>query len=208
MFIDQTSVKAKSYGGSKFWLGVLDDCTDFAWSSFHKHKDDQNEKIIVLIKELKAKHGRTVKYIRCDNAGENKKLQEMCEAEGLGITFEYTPTNTPQYNGRIERLFATLYGIVRALNNAAQFTKSLRNGLWCEAARMATEIRNASVTTRKDTPSFNQFYNSEYPGLRTLRRFGEVAIVKTATSIKGKLDDRGRPALYLGRAKDHAEDVY
>ena len=33
-----------------------------------------------------------LKFIRSDNAGENKKLQEKCDAEGFGIIFEYTAT--------------------------------------------------------------------------------------------------------------------
>ena len=48
---------------------------------------------------LKAK-GKDVKYIRCDNAGEQQeKLQQVCEC--FGITLEYTP-HTPQYNAVVE----------------------------------------------------------------------------------------------------------
>ena len=32
LFFDISSIKAESYGGSKFWLLVVDDKTDFAWS--------------------------------------------------------------------------------------------------------------------------------------------------------------------------------
>ena len=202
LFIDQSSVKAKSYGGSKYWLLVLDDASDITWSSFLKKKSDQVEKLVSFLKDLKAKHNVTVKYIRCDNAGENKKLQERCESEGLGITFEYTPSNSPQFNGKVERAFAALYSQVRALNNAAQFTKELRDGLWCEAANHATDIRNMLVSARKASPSYQQFYKREYPGMRTMRKFGEIAIIKNKSGVKGKLEDRGRAAVYLGRAKD------
>ena len=104
------AVKKKSYGGKKFWLLVLDDCTDKAWSFFLKHKDDQVEELIAHIKELKSKYGKVVKYIRCDNAGENILLEEWCKKEGLGIQFEYTSPNSPQFNGKIERKFASLFG--------------------------------------------------------------------------------------------------
>jgi len=46
-----------------------------------------------------------VKFIRCDNAGENVQLEEASKEEGLGVVFEYTAPNTPQQNGRVERGF-------------------------------------------------------------------------------------------------------
>jgi transposase InsO family protein len=78
---------------------------------------------------LKAKHGRTVKFIRCDNAGENKALEKACLKEGLGIQFEYTAPGTPQQNGKVERKFATLNARVRAMLNHAGLPSKLRQGL-------------------------------------------------------------------------------
>ena len=46
--------------------------------------------------------------IRCNNAGENKKMEELCVEQGLGIKFEYTIVMMPQQNGRIERNVTTL----------------------------------------------------------------------------------------------------
>ena len=55
-----------------------------------------------------------VQSIRCDNAGENKILEENCKkTTGLAhIKFKYTPRDTPQFNGVVERAFVTLYGRV------------------------------------------------------------------------------------------------
>jgi hypothetical protein len=89
---------------------VLDDCTDKAWSFFLKHKDDQVEVLIEHIKELKSKYRKVVKYIWCDNVGENILLERWCKKEGHGIQFKYTNPNSPQFNGRIKRKFASLYG--------------------------------------------------------------------------------------------------
>jgi len=49
-----------------------------------------------LKKHLKATLNYQVKFIRCDNAGEIRKLEEESKNEGLGIIFEYTAPNTPQ----------------------------------------------------------------------------------------------------------------
>jgi hypothetical protein len=70
LYIDTSSVKTESFGGSKFWLLVADDCTDVAWSAFLNKKSNQVERLITLIKELAIKHKVLVKYIRCNNAGD------------------------------------------------------------------------------------------------------------------------------------------
>ena len=54
-----------------------------------------------MIRELRNK-GKTVKYIRCDNTGENIKLKEECDRLNLGVEFEFTALNTPQQNGIVE----------------------------------------------------------------------------------------------------------
>jgi hypothetical protein len=76
--------------------------------------------MITLIKELASKHKVFVKYIRCDNAGDIGSLERECAKQGLGIQFEYTGPGTPQFNGRVERKFATLYSKVRAMLNGAK----------------------------------------------------------------------------------------
>lgn len=40
MLIDISSIKAKSYGGSKFWLLLMDDASDYCWSYFLKKKSE------------------------------------------------------------------------------------------------------------------------------------------------------------------------
>ena len=70
----------------------------FAAFSVMKKKSDQVEMVSSLLKGIKDKYQIQVKFIRCDNAGENKKLEEKCDTEGVGIIFEYTATGIPQQN--------------------------------------------------------------------------------------------------------------
>ena len=137
---DVSSIKARSYGGAKYWLLVMDDATGFIWSYFLKFKSQVKDKIVAMIKHLDQKYGYNVKYLRCDNVGENIKTEEECHNQGLGVTFEYTSPNTPQQNGRVERKFTTLYGRVRSMMNAERLIGSLRTGLWAECARTATNL--------------------------------------------------------------------
>ena len=95
LFIDISSFKHESMGGKRHWLIVVDKFSDCSHSFFLKRKSDQIEMIPIWIKELKAKYGIDIKYIRLDNSGENKSLQKECDKKNLGIIFEFTAPGTP-----------------------------------------------------------------------------------------------------------------
>ncbi len=59
--IDISSPKPTSIGGKKHWLLAVDDYSDFSWSYFLKKKSELKDHIVGLIKELKNKHGISVK---------------------------------------------------------------------------------------------------------------------------------------------------
>ena len=60
-----------------------------------------------------------VKIICCDNAGENKALEENCANNSEEIKFEFTSPSTPQQNGMVEQIFSKLYSWVRTMMNHA-----------------------------------------------------------------------------------------
>ena len=95
LFIDISSFKHESMGGKRHWLIVVDEFSDCSHSFFLKKKSDQIEMIPIWIKELKAKYGIDIKYIRLDNSGENKSLQKECDKQNLGIIFEFRAPGTP-----------------------------------------------------------------------------------------------------------------
>ena len=130
------------------------------WSTFLKQKRDTCERIIHFIKNVRAQ-SYPVKYIRCDNAGDNQVLQLQCEREILNVKFEFTGPDTPQYNGKIERRFATLYGQVRAILNEAKVPDEVRNNFWAEACNHATNIENKLVNVGCNTSAYEQFYKQK-----------------------------------------------
>jgi hypothetical protein len=191
-------------------LAVLDDCTDHVWSFFIKKKNYTVDKVLILINHLKANHDLTVKYVSCDNAGENIKLEEACKKAGLGIQFEYTSPGTPQRNARVKQKFAALYGRVRAMMNHAALPHKMRKGLWAKCARTATPTKNIIVTPTKPVSSFSQFYEKEAPYPRSLRNFGEIGVMANHAdkTIRAKLADQGKVAMLLGYPDSHANDNY
>jgi hypothetical protein len=94
-------------GGAKYWLLIVDDHTDMCWSIFLNFKSELARQALNFIQQLQNQHNMTIKYIRLDNSGENKSLEHLCSTTTLQVQFEYTSPGTPQYNGRVERKFAT-----------------------------------------------------------------------------------------------------
>jgi hypothetical protein len=209
--IDITSIKTISYGGAKFWLMIQDEFTGKLWSYFLKAKSDLPETVIKWINEIHKTTTVKIKSIRCDNAGENKSLQNQIESKkDLNIKFEFTAPYTPEMNGKIERKFATLYGKTRSMLNGARLTKELRDGLWAQCAKLACKLENILVGPN-DTKSSMEKFDGELPKwVKNLRTFGEVAIISDEKNkkIRSKLTDRGFPALFVGYADNHAADVF
>ena len=124
LYLDISWTEHTSMGGSKYWVLAVDEMSKYCWSHFIGQKSDMPEKVLYLLKELKNKNIE-VKKIRCDNAGENYSLKDLCVAEGIKVIFEFTPRDTPQHNGVVERAFQTLYNKVRATMNAAGMDDSM-----------------------------------------------------------------------------------
>jgi hypothetical protein len=106
VYLDISSIRDESYGGSCFWVLLVDDCTDYCWSIFLKHKSDLKSKVMTLLTDQKIA-GIDVKHIRCDDSRENKALFEACQAQVYGVKFEFSGPRTPQRSGKVERKFQT-----------------------------------------------------------------------------------------------------
>ena len=86
MYIDITPSKYTSAGGSKYWCSAVDEATHMKFSMFLKQKSEMKERLVLFLKELQHTYGVKVEHIRCDNAGENRALEDEC-IERLGNYF-------------------------------------------------------------------------------------------------------------------------
>jgi hypothetical protein len=73
--------------------------------------------------------GIEVKYIRCDDSGENKAFYNACQSNGYLIKFEFSGPRTPHRNGEVERKFQTLYGRICAMSKDAGLENDIRSGV-------------------------------------------------------------------------------
>ena len=209
VYVDISSVSAKSFGGSNFWVLLVDECTSKKWAGFIRTKDLISRCIYNIIRSEEKLLGN-LRYIRCDNGGENLNLLgEFGRDLAARIKLEYTAPYTPQQNGVVERSFAFMYGMLRATVNGLKFKiDGDKTAFWAEAARHVTMMDGMVVRDNKFCPD-ELFYDGKTPKFwGYLRTFGEMAIVKFGPKIKSKLRNRGQEMVFLGVETRHPSQTF
>ncbi len=104
--------------------------------------------------------GKPVKYIRCNNAGENLSFKKKIDENGMNVKFEFTAREAPQQNGKVERAFATLYGRMRAMLSLAGCDDEMKSNVWMDAAATATKLDNI-MNKQGELSPYCQFYSND-----------------------------------------------
>jgi hypothetical protein len=90
------------YGVAKFWLLIQDEYTNYCWNYFLSAKSNLSAVVIQHIKTFQKEHDFIPKYVRLENAGENKTVQQEAENDPkLNLICEFTAPYTPQQNRKI-----------------------------------------------------------------------------------------------------------
>jgi hypothetical protein len=106
----------------------------YFWSYFVPDKASLKPIMLIFFRQLEVTYNIRVDKIRLDNSGESNYMANVIWADGYNVKFEFISPGSPQYNGVVERLFATLFGMVRSMLNEAHVPMLLRRGIWAEAA--------------------------------------------------------------------------
>ena len=93
---------------------------------------------------------KNVKIIFCDNAGENKMIEDNFMKNFKEIKFEFTSPGTPKQNRMVERGFATLYSRMRAILTHAGLYQKLKTGPWTKCVATTNELENSTVNPHEE----------------------------------------------------------
>ena len=214
MFSDISTIKQLEEGPAVTkpnWHILVDEATRMKFSTFYESKNGMVEKTCERFHRWKLA-GHPVKFVRQDNAGENRLLQARSDSAAwkLGVMFEYTARDTPQQNHLAELAFATLINKSRAMLAAANIPGSLRYKLWKEAISTATDLDGLMVNdvNGKVKSKYEHAFGKNPKFASHLRTWGEAGTVKTKKTGTPKLSDRGVICVFIGYAKDHDGDCY
>ena len=203
--------KEKIFVPKPQWCLKVDEKTQMGFSEFLGKKND----IVVpsSVQFTKWKNANMpVKYVRCDNAGENKKLEEMVNGStyNLGIEFEYTARNTPQQNHLVELKFPAIAGRGRAMMNRAHIPKLERYLLFRHTAITATKLDwLVLIKMNGVTKMRSEHWCGEVPKFaRHLRMWGEAGTVTIKGKMNPKPKNRGVHCMFVGYSSGHDGDCY
>ena len=204
--VDASGPFQVSNGGSRYWFQAVDEYTRYGWCGFAKLKSEIGNFYESVCEWLKSK-GFEMKYLRCDNAGENiKQLKEV--AFKFGVELEFTAPNTPQFNGIVERRFAVLTEKAKAMLTAAKFTPGARKLLWAEAVNTSNFIYNIMIPSKREESPYFMLWGKPSPRLRKLVEFGRIGYVAVRTKIKRKMAPKAFKAIMVGYSMQHSSDTY
>ena len=104
------------------WLIMVDEYSGMKISLFHDTKNGIVDPTCERFYHWR-QNGRPVKLIRCDNRGENVKLDSRAKIKDwkLNLEFEYTGGDTPQRNHMVEVGFSNIGGRGQAMMQYANF---------------------------------------------------------------------------------------
>jgi hypothetical protein len=205
LFVDFSGPYSTTVGGNNYWLLDNDDYSCKSWCLFAKRKSDIAELVKPLLTELKGAN-KPVKFLQCDNAGENtKQLQDLYKV--FGIESEFTAPHTPQQNGVVDRMFVTLQNRGMAMMIDAKLKESTQSILWGEAVSYACYLSNILTPMRRDH-SPNYYFFGEHHKVPELIEWGRVGYVTIQDQYVKKFSSKAIKMIHVGAAVNHGSSSH
>lgn len=198
-------MEVESIGGSRYFLLIKDDFSNYRVIYFLKHKSETALKIKQFVNWAERQTGNKVKVIRTDNGGEfmNKEIQEFVQEKG--IKHQTTIPFTPQQNGKAERDMRTVVEAARSMLKG----KGLSKELWAEAVNTTVYVLNRTSKSRVDSQTpYETFHKRSFNVLSLRGVFGEYVYVHIPKEKRLKWDIKGEQAIFVGYDDSKGYRVY
>ena len=210
VFVDLSGPMAvKSIGGKRYTLIVRDDCTRFNRVYFLRHKSDAASAFESFLAEVRADGiPSTVMAVRSDNGREffGGAFGELCRKRC--IKQEFTPADSPKYNGVAERALGLINDAAAAARiQATELYPGAPDypSLWAESASWACHALNCTATTANpgDKSPYEMWCGSP-PPRGAVWPFLKPAVCRVKRNNKSL--PKAQDCYYVGPGIDHPRD--
>jgi hypothetical protein len=151
--------------------------------------------------------GHPIKYMRCDDAGENKEpLKKLCNTHD--IVMEKTAPATLQQNGVVECRIALLQQRAHAQLLAAGLDEDMRSLLWAASVDMTNVLENITATLKSVMSAYEIYMGDQSNLYPNLMEFGRIGIVSIRQKFKSKWKEKGIKMIMVGYTVDSSADTY
>jgi hypothetical protein len=190
-------IKQKTKGGSRYLLTFTDQQSKYRWGFLLPTRNmDQILSCYHQVKSIIKTHWNTnVKYFRADNEFNKKKVHEIFKNDGT--IPEFTIRYSSFQNGGAERGFLSIFNCTRASLSQSKLSPSY----WGYAAMHSIYTLNQCLPSNSVGQTPHEIFYKTKPHAQFMRPFGiSCFVAKPAQLRNGKLDDKGIPAVYLGKS--------
>ena len=189
----------------KYDLKIIDHFSNFAavYLIERPTKDIVMGHVASFLKVATTATGCKPVTLRCDGGHEFINSDLFALQQELGVTIQCTTPETPEQNGRVERLNRTLGDSMQSMLN----TSNLSDEYWGYALYTANYVRNMLVTPTQPVSPYKLFFKRD-PPLAHLRVFGCEAIVHIPQrSSITKPGNKNFKCIMLGYGDDSIDGV-
>lgn len=189
--------RVTSAGGSKYAMKFHDSATSHRQTYFLANRLAETTLSALKSYKLQSERitGKTMVYIRSDNAPEFKSKLWSQWFKELGLIFDPTPTYSSASNGTAERSIGVTTGAVRVMLLDAE----LPTKWWAEAWASADYIENLLPSARNPGKIPEEEWTREKQDVGHLRVWGCIAYAHIPKEKGGsKLDNRGIKGRLIG----------
>ncbi|CAN0031541.1 unnamed protein product [Sphacelaria rigidula] len=208
VFMDASGPKlVESVGGMKYSFLIRDDFTREIWMYFGKHKSGTTRAFKQYLADLGVQCiPSAVETVRPDGGREfSGSFSDLCRERG--IRQQYTPADSPEYNGVAERAIAMVEEAATAARTQAKvlYGVDVPTRMWAESNRWAAGALERSATTAnpgKKSP--DEMFYGEVPEVKLLPFFklGYCRYKRTS-----KCMPKAQECFYLGPGYNYPRDT-
>jgi hypothetical protein len=184
--------------GEKYFVSFIDEKSGYVFVNLIKKKSEvfsRFKEVLALVNNQNA--STSVKMFVSDGGGEyiGEVFQSLLKEKG--IIHVKTPPNTPQRNGKSERLNKILFDLARAMLKS----RELPRRFWGEAILYAAYIINRTPKNNNDQSRHEMLFGKK-PTLEKTLEFGMPVYFHNHDAHIKKLEDRAFEGMFLGFWED------
>lgn len=187
-------MEVPSVGGSRYFVIIKDDFSNYRSVYFVKKKDEVKDCIENFLNKAENITGNKVLYFRSDNGLEfvNKQVQQLFSSRG--IVHQLTVPYSPEQNGKAERENRTLVEAARTL----LCSKNLPKKLWAEAINTATYVLNRTGKSNDSEKTPYESWTGKTFCIHNLYIFGTPVAVHVPKEKRRKWDSKVEKGVMVG----------
>lgn len=188
-------MSTESFGGSKYFITFIDDCSRWCEVTFLKRKSDALDAFRNFKQKVECMFNRKIKYLQTDNGGEFVNQEFNKFLEDCGIQRRLAVSYCPSQNGVAERKNRLLQEIARCL----LYESKLPVKFWAEAVAAANHIRNRCPSRGINGKIPFTVWMGRKPHVSYFRVFGSrVYVLEDKLKEKGKFYPRAKEGIFVG----------